>query len=318
MELKYQISICIPLFNESESIFELYTWLIKVLNHHSFKYEIIFVDDGSSDDSWSEIKKIIKNDQFVKAVKFRRNYGKSAALHTAFQISSGEVVITMDADLQDSPEEIPDLYKMITLDKFHLVSGYKAKRYDPLSKTIPTKLFNLVTRKISGINLRDFNCGLKAYSYNVVKSIEIYGEMHRYIPVLAKRAGFDKIGEKVVSHQKRKYGVTKFGVERFINGFLDLLTVTFMSKFSKKPMHFFGLLGISFFTIGFLIALYFAFAKYVWNIYNMTDRPLFYLGILSMIIGSQLFLTGFLAELISRSNSDRNKYMIAERINLRS
>ena len=207
---------------------------------------------------------------------------------------------------------------MITLDNFHLVSGYKAKRYDPLSKTIPTKLFNLVTRKISGINLRDFNCGLKAYSSNVVKSIEIYGEMHRYIPVLAKRAGFDKIGEKVVSHQKRKYGVTKFGVERFVNGFLDLLTVTFMSKFSKKPMHFFGLLGISFFTIGFLIASYFAFAKYVWNIYNMTDRPLFYLGILSMIIGSQLFLTGFLAELISRSNSDRNKYMIAERINLRS
>ena len=315
---KLQLSICIPLYNEAESLPELHAWIAKVMQLHSFSYEIIFVDDGSTDNSWDIIERLTKVDPAVKGIKFRRNYGKSAGLFVAFEAAQGDVIITMDADLQDSPEEIPELYAMIKQDGFHLVSGYKEKRYDPLSKTIPTKLFNWATRKMSGITLKDFNCGLKAYHHKVVKSIEVYGEMHRYIPVLAKWAGFDKIGEKVVQHQERKYGETKFGVERFINGFLDLLTVMFISKFGKKPMHLFGLIGVVFFTIGFGIAVYLAYAKLMLQAYNMTDRPLFYFGILAMIIGVQLFMTGFIAELIARSNTERNHYIIEDRLNTNS
>ncbi len=315
---KVQLSICIPLFNEQESLSELHLWISKVMMANSFTYEIIFVDDGSTDNSWDIIKKIASEDSNVKAIKFRRNYGKSAGLYVAFDKAIGDVVITMDSDLQDSPEEIPKLYSMIKDDGLHLVSGYKEKRYDPLTKTIPTKLFNWTTRKMSGINLKDFNCGLKAYNHRVVKNIEVYGEMHRYIPVLAKWSGFDKIGEKVVQHQERKYGVTKFGMERFINGFLDLLTVIFISKFKKKPMHLFGLLGVFFFSIGFGIAIYLAYAKFMWNEYYMTDRPLFYFCMLAMIIGSQLFVTGFIAELVARSNTDRNKYIVEEQLNQNS
>ena len=312
---KLQLSICVPLYNEGESLPELYAWISKVIHQHHFSYEVIFVDDGSSDNSWEIIEGLAKENDAVKGIKFRRNYGKSAALFVAFKAAQGDVVITMDADLQDSPEEIPELYGMIKNDGYHLVSGYKEKRYDPLSKTIPTKLFNFATRMLSGINLRDFNCGLKAYHHEVIKSIEVYGEMHRYIPVLSKSAGYPKICEKVVHHQERKYGVTKFGLERFINGFLDLLTVMFMSKFGKKPMHLFGLIGVVFFTAGFGIATYLVFAKFMWLEYNMTDRPLFYLGILSMIIGVQLFMTGFIAELVSRSNTERNHYIIEDRVN---
>ena len=315
---KLQLSICVPLYNEGESLPELYAWISKVIHQHHFSYEVIFVDDGSSDNSWEIIEGLAKENDAVKGIKFRRNYGKSAALFVAFKAAQGDVVITMDADLQDSPEEIPELYGMIKNDGYHLVSGYKEKRYDPLSKTIPTKLFNFATRMLSGINLRDFNCGLKAYHHEVIKSIEVYGEMHRYIPVLSKSAGYPKICEKVVHHQERKYGVTKFGLERFINGFLDLLTVMFMSKFGKKPMHLFGLIGVVFFTAGFGIATYLVFAKFMWLEYNMTDRPLFYLGILSMIIGVQLFMTGFIAELVSRSNTERNHYIIKDRVNIDS
>ena len=315
---KIQLSICIPLYNEAESLPELYSWISKVMHKHLFFYEVIFVDDGSTDNSWEIIDQLAKENNAVKGIKFRRNYGKSAALFVAFKEALGDVVITMDADLQDSPEEIPELYDMIKKDGYHLVSGYKEKRYDPLSKTIPTKLFNFATRVLSGINLRDFNCGLKAYHHEVVKSIEVYGEMHRYIPVLSKSAGYPKICEKVVQHQERKYGVTKFGLERFVNGFLDLLTVMFMSKFGKKPMHLFGLIGVGFFTVGFGIATYLVFAKFFWLEYNMTDRPLFYLGILSMIIGVQLFMTGFIAELVSRSNTERNHYIIEGRLNIDS
>lgn len=310
-----QLSICIPLYNEVESLPELHAWIGKVMQKHSFSYEIIFVDDGSTDDSWAVVEEISSKDSNVKGIRFRRNYGKSAGLFVAFEAAQGDVVITMDADLQDSPEEIPELYRMIKEDGLHLVSGYKEKRYDPLTKTIPTKLFNWATRKMSGITLKDFNCGLKSYDHRVVKSIEVYGEMHRYIPVLAKWAGFNKIGEKVVQHQERKYGVTKFGIERFINGFLDLLTVMFISKFGKKPMHLFGLVGVIFFSVGFGIAAYLAYAKLMWQAYNMTDRPLFYFCILAMIIGVQLFMTGFLAELIARSNSERNHYIIEDRLN---
>lgn len=312
---KLQLSICIPLYNEAESLPELYTWISKVMHQHSFSYEIIFVDDGCTDNSWEIIERLANENDSVKGIKFRRNYGKSAGLFVAFKAAQGDVVITMDADLQDSPDEIPELYAMIKNDGYHLVSGYKEKRYDPLSKTIPTKLFNFATRILSGINLRDFNCGLKAYHHEVVKSIEVYGEMHRYIPVLSKSAGYPKISEKVVQHQERKYGITKFGVERFINGFLDLLTVMFISKFGKKPMHLFGLIGVVFFIAGFVIAAYLVFAKFMWLEYNMTDRPLFYLGILSMIIGVQLFMTGFIAELVSRFNTERNHYIIENRVN---
>ena len=252
----------------------------------------------------------------IKGIKFRRNYGKSAGLNRGFEAAQGNVVITMDADLQDNPEEIPELYRMITSEGYDLVSGWKRKRYDPISKTLPTKLFNAATRKASGINLHDFNCGLKAYSKDVIKVIEIYGEMHRYIPVIAKWAGFRKIGEKVVLHQERKYGTTKFGLERFINGFLDLLSITFTSKFGRRPMHFFGSLGTLLFSLGFMIAAYLAYAKFFWEGYKMTERPLFYFGLLSMIIGTQLFLTGFIADMISRNSHDRNHYLIEKKIGI--
>lgn len=281
-----------------------------------FTYEVIFVDDGSKDKSWEVIQNISKQNSNVKGIQFRRNYGKSAALNTGFDACEGEVVITMDADLQDSPEEIPDLRKMILEDGYHLVSGWKAKRYDPISKTIPTKLFNFVTRKMSGIELHDFNCGLKAYHIDVVKNIEVYGEMHRYIPVIAKWAGFTKIGEKVVQHQERKYGSSKFGLERFVNGFLDLMSITFVSKFGKRPMHFFGALGTMMFIFGFLASLWLGIDKLFIDTKArlITSSPYFYIALTSMIIGSQLFLTGFLAELISRNSANRNSYQIKSKI----
>lgn len=285
---------------------------------NSFSYEIVFVDDGSKDKSWEVIQNLSKQNTNIKGIQFRRNYGKSAALNTGFDACEGEVVITMDADLQDSPEEIPDLRKMILEDGFHLVSGWKAKRYDPISKTIPTKLFNFATRKMSGIELHDFNCGLKAYHSDVVKNIEVYGEMHRYIPVIAKWAGFTKIGEKVVQHQERKYGSSKFGLERFVNGFLDLMSITFVSKFGKRPMHFFGALGTIMFILGFLASLWLGIDKLFIDTKArlITSSPYFYIALTSMIIGSQLFLTGFLAELISRNSANRNSYQIKSKIGL--
>lgn len=303
------------MYNEEESISELVAWIHKVMGANSFSYEIMLIDDGSTDNSWKIANQLSQQNATVKGVKFQRNYGKSAALHVGFQEVQGDVVITMDADLQDSPDEIPELYRMIQKEGFDLVSGWKKKRHDPLSKTIPTKLYNWATRKLSGIYLHDFNCGLKAYRKNVVKSIEVYGEMHRYIPVIAKWAGFKKIGEKVVQHQARKYGVTKFGgLERFINGPLDLLSITFVGRFGKRPMHLFGSIGSFFFFIGFMILFYLAFAKFYYEEYGMTDRPIFYLGILAAILGTQLFLTGFLAELISRNNPNRNQYLIEKKI----
>ncbi len=310
------ISIVIPLFNEEESLPELTAWIHRVCKPMQVAYEIIFIDDGSRDHSWSVITSLAASHPEIKAIKFRRNYGKSAALNEGFQAASGRCVITMDADLQDSPDEIPGLYKMIIEDKFDVVSGWKKKRYDPITKTIPTKLYNWATRKISGIKLHDFNCGLKAYRLDVVKSIEVYGEMHRYIPVIAKWAGFIKIGEKVVIHHKRKYGVTKFGLERFINGFLDLLSISFVGRFGKKPMHFFGFFGTLLFLAGFGIAIYLAYGKFMLAEYKMTERPLFYFGLLAMILGVQLFLAGFLGELISRSSADRNQYLIEKRVGL--
>lgn len=307
------LSVVIPLLNEEESLPELHAWIKRVMDEHKFSYEIIFIDDGSEDNSWSVITALSNSFPEATGIKFRRNYGKSAAVNVGFQAAKGEVIITMDADLQDSPDEIPELYRMIAQEKFDLISGWKQKRYDPLSKTLPTKLFNWATRKMSDIQLHDFNCGLKAYRHDVIKSIEVYGEMHRYIPVLAKNAGFKKIGEKVVEHRARKYGNTKFGLERFINGFLDLMSIWFVGKFGKRPMHFFGLLGSLFFLGGFVIAIYLTIAKFAWQEYNMTSRPLFFMGILAMIIGVQLFLAGFLGELISRNSSDRNHYLIAER-----
>lgn len=306
------ISVIIPLLNEAESLPELSSWIEKVMTNHNFSYEVIFIDDGSKDESWKVIENLSAKNKNIKGIKFRRNYGKSAALQSGFEMAEGNVVITMDADLQDSPDEIPGLYNMITQDGFDLVSGWKKKRYDPISKTIPTKLFNWATRKASGIQLNDFNCGLKAYKKDVIKTIEVYGEMHRYIPVIAKWAGFTKIGEKAVLHQERKFGHSKFGMERFINGFLDLLSITFVSRFGKKPMHLFGLLGTLSFIIGFSIAFYLAIAKFVWLEYKMTERPIFYFALLAMIIGTQLFLAGFLAEMISRNSLDRNKYSIAK------
>lgn len=313
----YQISIIVPLFNEDESLPELHDWIKKVMTENNFTYEVIFIDDGSTDNSWEIIESLKRENQFVKGIKFQRNYGKSAALHVGFQANSGKVVITMDADLQDSPEEIPELYKMITEDNFDLVSGWKKKRYDPLSKTIPTKLYNGVNRMISGIKLHDMNCGLKAYRTEVVKSIEIFGEMHRYIPVIAKAAGFNKIGEKVVQHQERKYGVTKFGLERFLNGFLDLFTITFITKFGKKPMHFFGLLGTLSFVLGFLITSWLTIDKLFFNTNArlISDRAEFYIALISMVIGTQLFLAGFIAELIGRNSATRNNYLIEIDIN---
>lgn len=304
------ISVVVPIYNEDESLPELEAWIRKVMEANNYSYEIVMVDDGSSDKSWTVIEALANQNPSVRGIKFRRNYGKSAALNVGFEAAKGDVVITMDADLQDSPDEIPGLFKMIQEDGFDLVSGWKKKRYDPISKTIPSKFFNAITRKMSRIELHDFNCGLKAYQNDVVKNIEVFGEMHRYIPLLAKWAGFKKIGEKVVEHRARKYGVTKFGLERFVNGFLDLLTITFVGRFGKKPMHFFGTLGIIFLFAGFIILVGLSFAKLVYQEYGIADRPLFYLGILMLIIGSQLFLTGFLAEMIARQASDRNNYQI--------
>lgn len=308
------ISVVVPLYNEDESLPELAEWIDKVMQENRFSYEVIFVDDGSTDNSWEVIEGLHRKNTAFKGIRFRRNYGKSAALNSGFAIAEGNVVITMDADLQDSPDEIPDLHKMITVDGLDLVSGWKQKRFDPITKTLPTKLFNWAARRMSGIYLHDFNCGLKAYRGDVVKNIEVYGEMHRYIPVLAKWAGFKKIGEKVVQHRARKYGTTKFGWERFVNGFLDLLSITFVSKFGKRPMHLFGLLGSLSFFIGFLIALYLTYAKFVHQAYRMTDRPVFYFGLFFMVIGTQLFLAGFLGEMIARTGHDRNNYQIKTRL----
>jgi glycosyltransferase involved in cell wall biosynthesis len=286
------------------------------MKEHSFSYEVIMIDDGSKDKSWSVIENLSSVYPALRGIKFSRNYGKSAALNVGFGEAQGDVVITMDADLQDSPDEIPELYRMITQDGYDLVSGWKQKRYDPITKTIPTKLYNWAARATSGINnLHDFNCGLKSYKNEVVKSVEIYGEMHRYIPILAKRAGYDKIGEKIVQHQARKYGVTKFGLERFLYGLLDLLSVSFMTRFGKRPMHLFGGLGALSFFIGFMITVYLTIAKFVFEVYRMTERPLFYIGLLAIVVGVQLFLAGFLAELVSRSSADRNNYLIAKYVN---
>jgi glycosyltransferase involved in cell wall biosynthesis len=312
------ISVVIPLYDEVESLPELTSWIARVMDENRFTYEVILVDDGSTDGSWDMILKLKDNNPFIRGIKFRRNYGKSAALNTGFEAAKGNVIITMDADLQDSPDEIPNLYRRIVEDKYDLISGWKAKRYDPLSKTIPTKLFNAATRKMSGIpNLHDFNCGLKAYRSAVVKNIEVYGEMHRYIPVLAKWAGFVKIGEQVVEHRPRKYGKTKFGMARFVNGFLDLLSIFFVGKFGKRPMHFFGAMGSLSFFIGLTTAIWLM-AEKLYNLsHNIkarqpTDNPLFYVAIVAIILGSQLFLTGFVAELVSRSASERNNYQVEE------
>ncbi len=304
------ISVVVPLFNEVESLEELTAWIARVMQKSGFSYEVILVDDGSRDGSWKKIEELSSGSSAIKGVKFRRNYGKSAALNTGFIHAQGDVVITMDADLQDSPDEIPELYDMITKQGFDLVSGWKKKRYDPISKTIPTKFYNWATRKISGIYLHDFNCGLKAYRLEVVKCIEVYGEMHRYIPAIAKWAGFNKIGEKVVQHRKRKFGVTKFGMSRFINGPLDLISISFVSRFGKRPMHIFGMLGTILFAIGFIIAGYLSYEKIFEAGYKMTDRPLFYFGLLSMVLGTLLFIAGFLGELISRNSPERNNYLI--------
>ncbi|MFH0865850.1 MAG: glycosyltransferase family 2 protein [Bacteroidota bacterium] len=310
------ISVVIPLLNEDESLRELTDWLVKVIKENNFSYEIIFIDDGSTDTSWKVIEGLNSENVSVKGIKFRRNYGKSAALNCGFQEAQGDVVITMDADMQDSPDEIPELYKMIKDGGYHLISGWKKKRYDPITKTIPTKIFNWAARRMSKIKLHDFNCGLKAYRSDVTKCIEVYGEMHRYIPIIARWAGFTKIGEKVVQHRKRKYGKTKFGMSRFINGFLDLISISFVGRFGKRPMHFFGLWGTLLFFAGFVIAAYLAYAKIALETYKMTERPLFYLGLLCMIIGAQMFLTGFIAEMISRNSSDRNNYLIEKKISL--
>jgi glycosyltransferase involved in cell wall biosynthesis len=314
------ISVVVPLFNEEESLPHLVDWIKQTMDNHSLSYEVILVDDGSNDSSWNVIESLYGEFPSIRAIKFRRNYGKSAALHVGFQEAKGNVVVTMDADLQDSPEEIPELYRMIVDEGYHLVSGWKKKRYDPLfTKKIPSKLFNRTVRCISGIKLHDMNCGLKAYRNEVVKSIEIFGEMHRYIPVLAKQAGFNRIGEKVVQHQERKYGVTKFGWERFINGFLDLFTVIFVSRFGKRPMHLFGTLGTLMFLVGGGIAIWLV-ANKLYAQFNLlkyravTDQPLFYIALVMAIIGVQLFVAGFLGELISRSSSDRNNYLIEKRV----
>lgn len=306
------VSIVIPAYNEAESLPELIVWIDKVCTERELSYEVIVIDDGSKDNTKFVIRDIQLQNPNVRYIRFQRNYGKSAALNVGFERAEGDVVITMDADLQDSPDEIPSLYHMITEDKFDLVSGWKQKRYDPITKTLPTKLYNWAARQMSGIYLHDFNCGLKAYKKEVVKSVEVYGEMHRYIPVLAKRAGYSCIGEKVVQHQARKYGTTKFGMERFLFGFLDLLSVTFMTRFSKRPMHLFGGFGVLSFFIGFCILVYLLAAKFIFEQYRMTERPLFYFGLLSVVIGVQLFVAGFLGELISRTASDRNTYLIAE------
>jgi glycosyltransferase involved in cell wall biosynthesis len=311
------LSIIVPLYNEDESLPHLLPWIEKVMLENNFSYEVIMIDDGSTDNSWQVVQELAKKNKNIRGIKFRRNYGKSAALYEGFAAAKGQVVITMDADLQDSPDEIPELYRMITQEGFDLVSGWKKKRHDPLSKTIPTKLYNATLRAMSGIKLHDFNCGLKAYKLKVVKSVEVYGEMHRYIPYMAKRAGFKKIGEKVVHHQKRQFGVTKFGLERFINGPLDLMSIIFISKFGKRPMHFFGSLGTLMFAIGFIIAAYLGINKlYYLNqgiTYKLvTDNAFFYLSLVTMILGTQLFLAGFIGEMVSRNSASRNEYLIDE------
>jgi glycosyltransferase involved in cell wall biosynthesis len=314
------ISVVVPLYNEEESLPELQAWISRVMHENEYSYEIIFVNDGSTDRSWEVIEKLAAKDSHVKGIKFRRNYGKSPALFCGFNKAQGDVVITMDADLQDSPDEIPELYRMITQDHYDLVSGYKQKRYDPITKTMPTKLFNATARKISGIhNLHDFNCGLKAYNKSVVKNIEVYGEMHRYIPYLAKNAGFTKIGEKVVHHQSRKYGSSKFGINRFFNGYLDLLTLWFLTNFGKKPMHVFGLIGSFIFLVGFIALSYLGIEKAV-DLCNGTygdllaDHASFYIALTALILGSQFFLAGFIGDLLSRQNPNRNDYQIEKTI----
>jgi glycosyltransferase involved in cell wall biosynthesis len=314
------ISVIIPLYNEAESLPELAQWIERVMSENGYTYEVIFINDGSTDNSWDVIEQLKNKNSNIHGVKFRRNYGKSPALYCGFERAKGDVVITMDADLQDSPDEIPKLYRMITEEGYDLVSGYKQKRYDPLSKTIPTKLFNATARKVSGIkNLHDFNCGLKAYRNEVVKNIEVYGDMHRYIPYLAKNAGYDKIGELVVHHQARKYGKSKFGISRFFHGYLDLMSLWFLSKFSYRPMHIFGLWGTLMFLIGFVSAIIVGAAKLIALAYHepsrlVTDSPYFYIALTMMILGTQLFLTGFIAELVSRTSQERNKYNISKEI----
>lgn len=314
------ISIVVPLYNEAESLPELYAWIVRVMKANNYTYEIIFVNDGSTDESWQVIEELSKKDSNVHGIKFRRNYGKSPALFCGFDAAQGDIVVTMDADLQDSPEEIPEMYRMIKEDGLDLVSGYKQKRYDPLSKTLPTKLFNATARKVSGIkNLHDFNCGLKAYRHEVVKSIEVYGEMHRYIPYLAKNAGFSRIGEKVVQHQARKYGVTKFGLNRFVNGYLDLLSLWFLSRFGKQPMHVFGLMGSVMFLLGLIAVIVVGSIKLTAIIGGypaplVTNSPYFYIALTMMLLGTQLFLAGFVGELITRNSPARNEYLVEKTI----
>ena len=314
------LSVVVPLYNEEESLPELVAWIRRVANGLAIEYEILLIDDGSSDRSWSVIGELAATHPQVKGIRFRRNYGKSAGLHVGFEAAQGDVVITMDADLQDSPDEIPALMEMVNQQGFDMVSGWKKKRHDPLSKTLPSKIFNRTVRLVSGIHLHDFNCGLKAYRNEVVKNIEVYGEMHRYIPLIAKRSGFNRIGEKVVQHRERKYGYSKFGIERTIKGFLDLMSVTFISKFGKRPMHLFGTLGTLMFVLGFFASAWLGFKK-LWFVYHqvkaplVTDSPYFFIALTCMIIGTQLFLAGFLAELVSRNGHDRNNYHLAGKIN---
>ena len=310
------LSVIVPLYNEDESLPELEAWIQRVMDENNYSYEIIMVDDGSTDNSWNVIQQLHEKNPLVKGIKFQRNYGKSAALNEGFKMAKGEVVITMEADLQDSPDEIPELRRMVLEEDYDIVSGWKKKRFDnTLSKNIPSKLFNAATRKASGIYLHDFNCGLKSYKSKVVKNIEVYGEMHRYIPLLAKWSGFKKFGEKVVEHRPRKYGVTKFGWDRFVNGFLDLASIIFVGKFRKNPMHFFGLWGTLSFSFGFVVFIYLTISKFFFDETGMTQRPLFYIALVAMIIGSQLFLAGFLGELISRNGPERNHYLIEDKIN---
>ncbi len=309
------ISVVIPLLNEQESLTELHDWIAKVMQSNRFSYEIVFIDDGSTDDSWQVIQQLAKQNDSVKGIRFSKNFGKSQALHAGFEKAQGDVVITMDADLQDNPDEIPELYSMITKDRFDLVSGWKKKRYDSvIAKNLPSKLFNWAARKTSGVKLNDFNCGLKAYKLDVVKNIDVNGEMHRYIPVLAKNAGFTKIGEKVVQHQARKYGETKFGMNRFINGFLDLITIWFISHFGKRPMHLFGALGVLMFILGFAFSFYLGIDKLFFNPSGrlITERPEFFLALSTMIIGTQFFVAGFLGEMILRSKQDKKRYLIKD------
>lgn len=316
---KKDISVVVPLFNEEESLPELCRWIRKVMQENHFRYEILLIDDGSRDHSWEVVTELAKSDPYIEGIRFNRNYGKSAALNTGFHHAQGEVVITMDADLQDSPDEIPELYRLIKEEGYNLVSGWKKERHDPISKTIPSLFFNYVTRKISDIHLHDFNCGLKAYNTQVVKNIEVYGEMHRYIPMIAKQHGFDRIGEKVVQHRPRKYGSTKFGLERFIFGFLDLLSITFVSKFKKRPMHFFGTIGTLSFLFGLLVAVGIIVDK-LYNLYfdlkvrEVTDQPLFFLALVAVIVGVQLFMAGFVAEMITMNSQKKNDYIISEKV----